>query len=159
MVKNSLPGHGPTSLMNRPVRIRLWGDVGRVGEKPALTRLNHLSIEDDKQVDLISGHGFESIFFEMFATILRLEILFRNAKALFFVPVITDNFPANIAFTPIFATSFEDILFFMVKKPAVLFPIPALEKNDVSVCPGERQVTPTPKPSSSFDNASEKFST
>jgi hypothetical protein len=38
-VLKQLPGHGPVTLMKRPVRTRMQGVVGRAGEKPALTRL------------------------------------------------------------------------------------------------------------------------
>ena len=37
----TLPGYGPVTLMKRPVRTRMQGVVGRAGEKPALTRLDH----------------------------------------------------------------------------------------------------------------------
>ena len=36
---DQLPGLSPVTLMKRPVRTRMQGVVGRVGEKPALTRL------------------------------------------------------------------------------------------------------------------------
>jgi hypothetical protein len=35
--ENSLPGHGPVNLMNRPMRTRLWGGVGAGGLKPPAT--------------------------------------------------------------------------------------------------------------------------
>jgi hypothetical protein len=38
-LKSSLPGYGPATLMNRPMRTRLWGGVGAGGEKPPATRL------------------------------------------------------------------------------------------------------------------------
>jgi len=34
-----LPGYGPVVFVNRPVRSRMQGGVGRGGEKPPLTRL------------------------------------------------------------------------------------------------------------------------
>jgi hypothetical protein len=37
--ETSLPGYGPVTLLNRPVRTRMPGGVGRGGEKPPLTRL------------------------------------------------------------------------------------------------------------------------
>jgi len=39
MGENSLPGYGPVGSLNRLVRTRMLGGVGRAGEKPALTRL------------------------------------------------------------------------------------------------------------------------
>ncbi len=33
------PAYGPATLMNRPMRTRLWGGVGAGGEKPPATRL------------------------------------------------------------------------------------------------------------------------
>ena len=38
--ENTLPGHGPVTLMKRPVRIRMQGVVGAGGEKPSATRLD-----------------------------------------------------------------------------------------------------------------------
>ena len=35
-----LPGYGPVVFVNRPVRSRMQGGVGRGGEKPLLTRLD-----------------------------------------------------------------------------------------------------------------------
>jgi len=37
--ETSLPGYGSVTLLNRPVRTRMPGGVGRGGEKPPLTRL------------------------------------------------------------------------------------------------------------------------
>ena len=37
--EDSLPGYGPVTLMNRPMRTRLWGGVGAGGENPPATRL------------------------------------------------------------------------------------------------------------------------
>jgi len=39
MGEHSLPGYGPVGSLNRLVRTRMLGGVGRAGEKPALTRL------------------------------------------------------------------------------------------------------------------------
>ena len=39
-VKTSLPGYGPVTSANRPVRTRMPGGVGGGGEKPPLTRLS-----------------------------------------------------------------------------------------------------------------------
>ena len=41
---DQLPSLGPVTLMKRPVRTRMQGVVGRVGEKPALTRLYFISV-------------------------------------------------------------------------------------------------------------------
>ena len=38
--ESTLPGHGPVTLMKRPVRIRMQGVVGAGGEKPPATRLS-----------------------------------------------------------------------------------------------------------------------
>ena len=38
MGEYSLPDYGPVISLNRPVRTRMPGGVGRAGEKPALTR-------------------------------------------------------------------------------------------------------------------------
>ena len=38
--ENTLPGHGPVTLMKRPVRIRTQGVVGAGGEKPPATRFS-----------------------------------------------------------------------------------------------------------------------
>ena len=40
MGPNSLPGYGPVSQVNRPVRTRTPGGVGAGGEKPPATRLS-----------------------------------------------------------------------------------------------------------------------
>ena len=37
--EDSLPGYCPVTLVNRPMRTRLWGGVGAGGEKPPATRL------------------------------------------------------------------------------------------------------------------------
>ena len=38
MGEHSLPGYGSVGSLNRLVRTRMLGGVGRAGEKPALTR-------------------------------------------------------------------------------------------------------------------------
>ncbi len=38
--KFSQPGYDPATLVNRPMRIRLWGGVGAGGEPPPATRLS-----------------------------------------------------------------------------------------------------------------------
>jgi hypothetical protein len=49
--ETSLPGQGPVTLLNRPVRTRMPGGVGRGGEKPPLTRLGNLSLQSSSLYD------------------------------------------------------------------------------------------------------------
>ncbi len=48
---HALPDYGPVIMSKRPLRFRMWGVVGRGGEKPSLTRLAEASA---LQRDIIS---------------------------------------------------------------------------------------------------------
>ena len=68
-LKSSLPGYDPVTLMNRPMRTRLWGGVGAGGEKPPATRFalsQLLPVDPANSLDLKSDLDYSVFHFFQF---------------------------------------------------------------------------------------------